>query len=59
MAAAVVQAAGCALEEEDLPTWCRQRMSAYKVPRLFRIVASLPRNAMGKTTKLEVRKFFA
>ena len=59
VAAAVVQAAGCALEEEDLPTWCRQRMSAYKVPRLFRIVASLPRNAMGKTTKLEVRKFFA
>ena len=43
----------------SLQTWCRSRLAAYQVPRLWRIVAAIPRNAMGKTNKKELVKLFA
>lgn len=39
----------------DLEAFCRQRLAAYKVPRVFAIVDALPRNAMGKVTKAGLR----
>ena len=39
--------------------WCRDRMSAYKIPKLFRVVKSPPRNAMGKVAKSAVRDLFS
>jgi non-ribosomal peptide synthetase component E (peptide arylation enzyme) len=30
-------------------------MSAYKIPKLLRVVSALPRNAMGKVTKPELK----
>ena len=33
---------------EALEAWCRERMAAYKVPRLYEYVDSLPRTAAGK-----------
>ncbi|WP_461079355.1 acyl-CoA synthetase [Spirosoma flavus] len=48
-------------EEIDLDAlnqWMRTQMAAYKVPRHYRIVPELPRNAMGKVTKNELKKFF-
>ncbi len=33
---------------EDVIDWCRQQMSAYKVPRVVEIVDHLPRSATGK-----------
>jgi len=33
---------------EAIVAWCRERMSAYKVPRIVEIVDSLPRSATGK-----------
>jgi len=58
VAAAVVPAAGRTIAENDLRAWCKERMSPYKVPRVFKFPSSLPRNAMGKTTKPEVKKLF-
>lgn len=58
VAAAVVPAAGRSIAEEDLRAWCKEKMSPYKVPRIFKFPPSLPRNAMGKTTKPEVKKLF-
>lgn len=58
VAAAIVSAAGRELDEDELRAWCKERMSPYKVPRIFAFVAALPRNAMGKVTKPEVKKIF-
>jgi malonyl-CoA/methylmalonyl-CoA synthetase len=51
VAAAVVLEPGQDLEIEALRTWCRDRLSAYKIPRRLLPLARLPRNAMGKTMK--------
>ncbi|MFT4929169.1 MAG: malonyl-CoA/methylmalonyl-CoA synthetase [Phenylobacterium sp.] len=39
------------LEYNDLKAWCDGKMSSYKIPKAIKIVAALPRNAMGKVTK--------
>ena len=53
--AAVVLRTGATLTPDALRGWCKQRMSNYKVPKHIRFVDSLPRNAMGKVTKRDVR----
>lgn len=42
----------------DLEEWCRSRMSRYKIPRRWALVRDLPRNAMGKVVKPEVKNLF-
>ena len=37
--------------QEDLAAHCRSALALFKCPRVFCIVDSLPRNAMGKVTK--------
>lgn len=47
--------------EELLATldgWARERLASYKVPRRWRLVDELPRNAMGKVRKSAVRELF-
>jgi fatty-acyl-CoA synthase len=39
-----------------LPRWCRVRLAAYKVPRVFRLVADLPRTPSGKVRKDVLRE---
>lgn len=46
------------INTEALNTWLRERMAAYKTPRKYLIVEELPRNAMGKVTKNDVKKLF-
>ncbi len=41
--------------EEDLLDWCRARLARFKVPKSFRFVGEIPRNAMGKVQKQELR----
>ncbi|MCR9016828.1 acyl-CoA synthetase [Aquiflexum gelatinilyticum] len=41
-----------------LNAWIRERMPAYKTPRKYLLVKDLPRNAMGKVTKNELKKLF-
>jgi malonyl-CoA/methylmalonyl-CoA synthetase len=43
---------------ERISQWLRERMPAYKVPRTYRVVDELPRNAMGKVTKNELKPLF-
>jgi malonyl-CoA/methylmalonyl-CoA synthetase len=57
--AAVVLRAGAVLDLATLRGWARQRIAIYKVPTRLRIVDALPRNAMGKVTKPEVKRLFA
>lgn len=48
--------AGLTLNE--LQPWARKHLAPYKIPRDLRIVAALPRNAMGKVMKPEVVALF-
>jgi malonyl-CoA/methylmalonyl-CoA synthetase len=47
------------LEPEALEAWTRERLAPYKLPRCWRIVEDLPRNAMGKVQKHSVKALFA
>ena len=47
-----------ALALADLQAWARERLAPYKLPRALKPVAALPRNAMGKVVKPEVKQLF-
>ena len=55
---AVVVAPGrpAALDEAALQHALRERLAAYKIPKRVLFVAALPRNAMGKVQKNELRR---
>ncbi len=56
---AVEPAPAAELTLQALQAWAKERLAPYKVPRAFRTVAALPRNAMGKVLKPEVAALFA
>ena len=39
------------IEAAELESRCREKLASFKVPRVFRVVDALPRNAMGKVQK--------
>lgn len=47
-----------AVDAESLRAWARTRMAPFKVPGRVLMTDALPRNAMGKVTKPEVRTMF-
>ncbi|GAA0702595.1 malonyl-CoA synthase [Marinobacterium maritimum] len=51
VAVAVVAEQGQAPSEEQIVSYCRDRLAAYKVPRRIIYLAELPRNTMGKVQK--------
>lgn len=56
--AAVVLRADKQVSVQELSEWAKFRLARYKVPKQIQIVADLPRNAMGKVVKPELRKAF-
>ena len=40
---------------EDIQSWCRQGLAAYKVPRKIEFVADLPKSNIGKILRRELR----
>ncbi|MDP1930812.1 MAG: acyl-CoA synthetase [Gammaproteobacteria bacterium] len=52
----VVLKPGQQLSYGELKAWCESRMSPYKIPKVLRVMESLPRNAMGKVMKPELKK---
>jgi fatty-acyl-CoA synthase len=46
--AVVVLRPGAEADAEGISAWCRERMAAYKIPRLFRFVEALPKSPTGK-----------
>ena len=46
------------LDTDALNKWIREKMPSYKVPRKYKLVDELPRNAMGKVTKNDLKKLF-
>jgi long-chain acyl-CoA synthetase len=51
----VVAKPGAALSEADVMGWCRERIAAYKVPRVVEFRERLPMTATGKILKKELR----
>ena len=49
--AAVQLEGGAAASEKTLRSHARERLARYKVPEAIRLVAEMPRNAMGKIVK--------
>jgi acyl-CoA synthetase (AMP-forming)/AMP-acid ligase II len=47
----VILQEGAAATPGELTSWARERLANYKVPRHWRFVTELPRNASGKTLK--------
>jgi len=43
---------------DQLQQWARERLAPYKIPRSLLCVPTLPRNAMGKVLKPDVRALF-
>jgi long-chain acyl-CoA synthetase len=52
----VVPHAGRRVSESELRRACLARLARYKVPRSFRVVSDLPRNATGKVLKARLRE---
>lgn len=49
---------GGSIDLDELNSWLRERMASYKTPRKYLLIEELPRNAMGKVTKNELKKLF-
>ncbi len=54
--ACVVLQEGQTLGEEELMAWTKERIAAYKYPRVIEFMSALPQNATGKILKKELRK---
>ncbi len=57
--AAVVARPGASLDGAELSAHCRKLIGGYKIPRKFAFVDSLPKSALGKVLKAELRKRYA
>jgi len=57
--AVIVPAPGRTLNEEALIQHCRGRIAGYKIPRQMVFVNELPKSAMGKILKSELRRIHA
>lgn len=47
---------GKALNHLKLKDWVSERLASYKIPRVIKVIPDLPRNAMGKVVKKELKK---
>jgi long-chain acyl-CoA synthetase len=54
--AVIVRRPSADLLEHELVAYCRERMAAYKCPRVFRFRSELPKNTLGKVLKDELAR---
>lgn len=54
--AVIVPKQGAEVDEQELKSFCRQKLAGYKVPRRIFIEKALPRNASGKILKYQLRQ---
>jgi long-chain acyl-CoA synthetase len=56
--AVIVLAPGASLTEDDIMAHCRERIGGFKVPRRMAFVDEMPKSAMGKILKNELRRIY-
>lgn len=54
-AAYLIPRTGRSPDLATLPSWCRERLAAYKIPKSFTLVEDLPRTAAGKVRKPDLK----
>ena len=54
--AVIVPAPGARLSEDEIIAHCRARIGGYKIPRRMAFVDQMPKSAMGKILKTELRR---
>lgn len=52
----VVRRAGSSVDESELDSFCRFKLAAYKVPRIYEFRDSLPKSMIGKVLRRELRE---
>ena len=52
----VVKESGSSLTEDELKTYTKDHIAAYKYPRIIEFIDALPMSATGKILKKELRK---
>jgi malonyl-CoA/methylmalonyl-CoA synthetase len=57
--AALVLHDGKHLTIDELKDWAKDKIAKYKIPKQIAVLEGLPRNAMGKVTKPDVKTLFA
>lgn len=53
--AVIVPKPGAAIDPAEIRDWTRARIGGFKVPRIVETIDTLPRNALGKVLKSELR----
>ena len=56
--AVIVPAPGASLDTDGLIAHCRERIGGYKIPRRMAFVDEMPKSAMGKILKTELRRIY-
>jgi acyl-CoA synthetase (AMP-forming)/AMP-acid ligase II len=56
--AVVVPQVGSTLTAEGVIDWCHQRLASFKKPDIVEFVSALPRNALGKVLRKDLREKF-
>jgi acyl-CoA synthetase (AMP-forming)/AMP-acid ligase II len=56
--AVIVPKAGSTLTADEVSDWCRQRLASFKKPERVHFVSELPRNALGKVLRRDLRQRF-
>jgi long-chain acyl-CoA synthetase len=56
VAAFIVPKPGVTLTAEELDKYCRENLAAYKVPRIYEFRSELPKSAVGKVLRRELRE---
>ncbi|MEZ4215070.1 MAG: long-chain fatty acid--CoA ligase [Myxococcota bacterium] len=51
----VAFAPGQSASEDEIVAWCKERLAAYKYPRIVRVIAEIPKGPSGKLLKRELR----
>ena len=54
VAAVVAVPPGSDLEADDVTSWARERLSAYKMPRVVQFIDALPKGSTGKILKRSI-----
>ena len=54
--AVIVPAQGASLTEDEIIAHCRERIGGYKIPRRMAFIEEMPKSAMGKILKTELRR---
>jgi long-chain acyl-CoA synthetase len=52
----VVAKPGEILTEEEITQWCKEKLAVYKVPKMIEFVDALPKSAIGKILRREVKE---